>query len=52
MAVKNDLTVNSIKMLAIDMINKAGSGHPGVVFSSAPILYALYMYQLNITQLG
>ena len=49
MAVKNDLTVNSIKMLAIDMINKAGSGHPGVVFSSAPILYALYMYQLNIT---
>ena len=49
MAVKNELTVSSIKMLAMDMINKAGSGHPGVVFSSAPIIYALYMYELNIT---
>lgn len=49
MAVKNELTVNSIKMLAIDMIKKAGSGHSGVVFSSTPILYALYLYQLNVS---
>ena len=49
MAVKNELAVNSIKMLAMDMIAKAGSGHPGVVFSSTPILYALYLNELNVS---
>ena len=49
MAVKNDLTINSIKMLAMDMIQESGSGHPGVVFSSTPILYALYLHELNVT---
>ena len=34
--------INSIKVLALDMINKAGSGHPGIVLGAAPILYALY----------
>ena len=49
MAVKNELAVNSIKMLAMDMISKAGNGHPGIVFSSSPILYALYLHELNIS---
>ena len=40
--------LNSIKILAIDMIDKAGSGHPGIVFSAAPILYALYRDHLNV----
>ena len=40
--------LKSIKILAIDMIDKAGSGHPGIVFSSAPILYALYRDHLNV----
>ena len=48
MASKNDLAVNSIKMLAIDMIQKSGSGHPGVVFSATPILYALYFHEMNV----
>lgn len=40
--------VNEIKMLALDMINMANSGHPGVVLSSAAIVYTLYANHLNI----
>jgi transketolase len=34
--------INNIKSLGIDMIDKAGSGHPGIVLGAAPILYTLY----------
>ena len=40
--------ISNIKSLAIDMISSAKSGHPGIVLSSAPILYALYKYHLNV----
>ena len=41
-------SINSIKVLALDMIDKAGSGHPGIVLSAAPIIYALYKDHLNV----
>lgn len=41
-------TIANIKTLGLDMINNAKSGHPGIVLSSAPILYTLYKYHLNI----
>lgn len=45
----NDLcAVNEIKALALDMINQAKSGHPGIVLSAAPILYTLYARHMNI----
>ena len=40
--------INSIKILALDMIDKAGSGHPGIVLGAAPIIYALYKDHLNV----
>ncbi len=40
--------INEIKSLGIDMIGNAGSGHPGIVLSAAPILYTLYAKHLNI----
>ena len=40
--------IANIKSLSLDMINQANSGHPGIVLSSAPIIYALYKYHLNI----
>lgn len=40
--------INSIKMLALDMINKAGSGHPGIVLGAAPIMYALYKENMEV----
>lgn len=40
--------VNTIKCLGIDMIDKAGSGHPGIVLGAAPILYTLYAKHMNV----
>ena len=40
--------IANIKSLSLDMINQANSGHPGIVLSSAPIIYDLYKYHLNI----
>lgn len=40
--------INSIKMLALDMIDKAGSGHPGIVLGAASIIYALYKDHLEV----
>lgn len=40
--------VDSIRSLGLDMIDKAGSGHPGIVLGAAPILYTLYGKHLNV----
>ncbi len=39
--------VDDIRCLALDMINEAGSGHPGIALGAAPILYALFTNHLN-----
>ena len=38
--------INNIKALGIDMINEAGSGHPGIVLGASPIMYRLYSNHL------
>ncbi|MBE5738498.1 MAG: transketolase [Clostridiales bacterium] len=40
--------VNELRLLAVDMIERANSGHPGIALGSAPILYALYSKVLNV----
>lgn len=40
--------INNIKSLGIDMINSAGSGHPGIVLGAAPIIYTIYSNHMNI----
>ena len=42
-------TINNIKSLGIDMINEAGSGHPGIVLGAAPIIYTLYANHMNVS---
>lgn len=39
--------INDIRLLALDMINEAGSGHPGIALGVAPILYTLFKNHLN-----
>ncbi len=41
--------IANIKALGIDMINQAGSGHPGIVLGAAPIIYTLYAKHLNMS---
>ena len=36
------LCINSIRFLAIDAVNKANSGHPGLPMGAAPMAYALW----------
>lgn len=39
---KDTQAVNAIRALAIDMIQHAGSGHPGLPLDASPMLYVLY----------
>lgn len=48
MKVNDKVCVNSLKMLAIDMIDNAKSGHPGIALGAANILYTLYAKNLMI----
>ena len=41
-------TISNIKSLGIDMIDQAGSGHPGIVLGAAPLIYTVYARHMNI----
>lgn len=45
----DNLCVNSLRLLAMDEINTAKSGHPGIALGAAPILYSLYAKVLKCT---
>lgn len=40
--------LNSLRVLSVDMISYAKSGHPGICLGAAPILFTLYANQLRI----
>ncbi len=40
-------TVNTIRILSAQTVQKAKSGHPGAPMGMAPLAYALYQYQLK-----
>lgn len=39
--------IDDLRLLSLDMINNAGSGHPGIVLGAAPIMYSLFANQMN-----
>ena len=41
-------SVNAIKVLGVDALNKAKSGHPGVVMGAAPMAYSLFAKHLRV----
>lgn len=43
----DDLCINTIRMLAVDAVQKANSGHPGMPMGSAPMAYVLWTKFLN-----
>lgn len=45
----NDIKcINTLRVLGAEMINKANSGHPGIVLGAAPIAHTLFTRHLNI----
>lgn len=46
---RDNLIINNLRMLAIDMIDNASSGHPGIALGAAPIIYTLYSRHMNIS---
>ncbi|KAB8132342.1 transketolase [Gracilibacillus oryzae] len=43
----NTLAVHTIRMLSIDMIEKANSGHPGLPMGAAPMAHVLWADNMN-----
>lgn len=43
----DELSINSIRTLSIDAIEKANSGHPGITMGAAPMAYALWTRMMN-----
>ena len=41
-------SLNSLRILSVDMISYAKSGHPGICLGAAPILFTLYTNHLQI----
>jgi len=44
---KDELAVNTLRMLSVDMIEKAKSGHPGLCLDAAPMAYVLWNYHMT-----
>jgi len=44
----SNLSVNAIRFLGIDAIEKSKSGHPGIVMGAAPMAYSLFTRELRI----
>jgi transketolase len=42
------LSTNTIRLLAVEAITKAKSGHPGIALGAAPIMYALFRNHLCV----
>lgn len=42
-----EMSVNAIRVLSADAIQKANSGHPGLPLGTAPIAYELFSKHMN-----
>ncbi len=45
---KDQLAINTIRLLGVDAINVANSGHPGIVIGAAPMAHTLFTKHLTI----
>ncbi|QGS51931.1 transketolase [Spiroplasma tabanidicola] len=45
---KNNNNLNAMRILGLEAVNKANSGHPGIILGAAPILYTLLTKYMNV----
>ncbi|WP_338984273.1 transketolase [Spiroplasma endosymbiont of Diplazon laetatorius] len=45
---RNNKNLNALRILGIEAINKANSGHPGIVLGASPIVYTLFTKLMNL----
>ncbi|AUM62660.1 transketolase [Spiroplasma monobiae] len=45
---KNNKNLNALRMLGIEAVNKANSGHPGIVLGASPIVFTLFTKLMNL----
>ncbi|AGR41279.1 transketolase [Spiroplasma taiwanense] len=45
---KNNKNLNALRILGVEAVNKANSGHPGIILGAAPIVYSLFTKIMNI----
>ena len=43
------LAVDAMRILGVEAITKAKSGHPGIVLGAAPIVHTLFTRHINIS---
>lgn len=43
---QENTSINTLRMLGVDMVNEANSGHPGIVLGAAPMAYTLFSKHL------
>ena len=43
----DEMSVNALRILAADMVQKANSGHPGLPLGAAPAAYELWANHMN-----
>jgi transketolase len=43
----NYKVINTLRLLAVDMVDKANSGHPGMPLGCAPTMFVLYCFVMN-----
>lgn len=44
----DQLSINTIRLLGVDAINQANSGHPGIVIGAAPMAHTLFTKHLSV----
>ncbi|HHX78245.1 MAG TPA: transketolase [Acholeplasmataceae bacterium] len=45
----DDLSVKTLRVLSLEQINNAASGHPGIALGAAPAIHALFKHHLKIS---
>ena len=48
MSLMDNKCINTLRVLGAEIINKANSGHPGIVLGAAPIAHTLFTRHMNI----